>query len=76
MYREGKKRKKKKKEGAFARELQRKEAGDGKLEAKRNVSQMDSLVFPLEDSAVEKVLRERNNWRALHREETYRFCFQ
>jgi len=56
--------------------LQRKEEGDGKLEAKRNVSQMDSLALPLEDSAVEKVLRERNNWRALHREETYRFCFQ
>lgn len=57
LYR-GKKRKEKKRESAFARELRWEEAGDGKLEVERNISQMDRLVLMLKDSPVEKVVRE------------------
>lgn len=55
----GKKGKKeKKRESAFARELRWEEAGDGKLEVERNISQMDRLALMLKDSPVEKVVRE------------------
>lgn len=56
LYRGGKKGKKR--GSAFARELGWEEAGDGKLEVERNISQMDRLALMLKDSPVEKVVRE------------------